>query len=107
MLGGKFTFGIGGAPTYRGLASACSPAPTHPNFSQLGLRAHPPNPASKAPGGPRALDFPYPKQVRALESGGKTPAPKLPRSDKKKKLGGPKGAGFRGPHYDRADAGIV
>ena len=33
-----------GAPTYRALASPCTPAPTTPNYSQLGFRVHPPNP---------------------------------------------------------------
>ena len=31
-VGAPFTLGIGGAPTYRALASACSPAPTTPTI---------------------------------------------------------------------------
>ena len=31
-VGAPFTLGRGGAPTYRALASACSPAPTTPTI---------------------------------------------------------------------------
>ena len=53
--GCAFYFRNRGAPTNRALASACSPAPTTPNYSQLGFRAHPPTPLK---GGFLALCFP-------------------------------------------------
>ena len=45
--GCAFYFRNRGAPTNRALASACSPRPNHPNYSQLGFGVHPPNPPSR------------------------------------------------------------
>ena len=53
-VGAPFTLGIGAHPLVRAFASACSPTPATPNYSQLGFRVHPPNPLK---GGFLALCF--------------------------------------------------